>query len=150
MDATSATTNEHGKEEKVNQTEHHEQDDAAVRITALSSAFRRLHTVLSIDHEAQQFSLSELQAKRITTESPGLTHRDKVQNMDVYLPCSSAHYGGALPLSSYYQNECVLLRSNPIWRNQKYAIPSHLFAFNKVAHLLDERNDEVPKEEREH
>ena len=143
--------NEQVNDEKVNQNISAEQDGAAGRIAALSSEFRRLHTVLSSDHEAQQqFTLSDVQAKRIITECPsGLSDRDKMHNMDVYLPRSSAHYGGSLPLSSYFQNDCVLLRSNPIWRNQKYALPSQLLAFNKVAHLLDER-DEEPKAGSEH
>lgn len=123
-----------------------QQDSADVRIAALSSAFRRLHTVVSSDHETQQCMLSELKGKRITTECPsGFDDRDKMHNMDIYLPRSSAHYGGALPLSSYLQNECVLLRSHPIWRNQKYALPSNLVAFNKVALLLDERNEAQKK-----
>ena len=139
------------QEEKVNQYGcHKQQDSAAVRIAALSSAFRRLHTVVSSDQEAQRCTLSELQAKRSTTECPsGYDDREKMYNMDVYLPRSSSHYGGALPLSSYLQNECVLLRSHPIWRNQKYVLPSNLIVFNKVAQLLDERN-EASKEETEH
>ena len=142
----STTSWEASKRSAVNEPYHHDRPKTLVsatpsQFTTLNAEFKTIYQSLlplpTVEKPRPTFA-----AANLSSNCPsGLTEREKMHQMDEYLPLSSSHYGGSLPLSPYLQNTCVMVRSSNIWRNQKYALPSRLGSFKKVNQLLNEQND---------
>lgn len=107
---------------------------------ALNAEFTRLYQSLATFPTADDIKPGTFTAPVCCPS--GLTEREKMHQMDEYLPRSSSHYGGSLPLSPYLQNTSVMVRSSNIWRNHKYALPSRLESFKKVNQMLNEQQDD--------
>ena len=108
------------------------------RPNSLRSQFWRMHALMdsdelmNVDTESNATRLAYYQA--IDRDRP--TNNELLGFMTKYIPNSSTHYGGSLPLTSKSQNTHVLVRSSHCWKTVGPIIPAANPSFRKIDMIL--------------
>ena len=106
---------------------------------SLRSQFWTMHTSMEGDHETGTDSRAPSHAEYRAIDADRPTNKELLGFMNTYVPDSSCHYGGSMPLSAMNQNTHVLVRSSNCWKTQGGVIPAHNPSFRQIDKILRNR-----------
>ena len=107
-------------------------DDCAEQLPSLRSQFWMLHASIGEGDSCTKGNLIRHEA----TVTTGPTNVELVGFANKYIPNSSCHYGGSLPLTAHSQENHVLIRSSNCWRSVGLVIPAQNPSFRQLHRAL--------------
>ena len=107
-------------------------DNGVKKVTSPRSQFWMMYASIGEDDSCAtgNFFRHEL------TDSVVPTNVELIGFANSYIPKSSCHYGGSLPLTAQSQENHVLIRSSNCWRTAGLIIPAQNPSFQKLHRVL--------------